>query len=84
MPKSSAVPNPCEEFDHVESDVLDLLAEPTGWRLWSPEEVGREVGGQSKAIDALNALHRAGLIHRTADGFVFATRAAIRALELAG
>jgi len=50
--------------------------------LWSVAELGLEVGDELQAIDAIEALHRAGLIHRTSDGFVFATRAAIRASEL--
>lgn len=66
--------------DHVESLVLDLLVDDP--RLWAPEEVGREVGNALEAADALESLRRAGLVHRTGEGFVFATRAAIRASEL--
>lgn len=75
-------PDPAAEADGIESTVLDLLTAPGGSGLWSAEEVGREIGSQLKAADALESLYRTGLIHRTGDGFVFATRAAIRASEL--
>ena len=84
MPDAQHVPDPQQESDSIESAVLDLLTGPGGHRLWSVEEIGREVGSSLKASDALAALHRAGLVHRTSDGFVFATRAAIRYAELAG
>jgi hypothetical protein len=35
-------------------------------------------------IDSVNALHRAGLVNRTSDGYVFATRAAVRHIQLVG
>jgi hypothetical protein len=47
-------------------------------RPWSVEEVIREYGERGDAIDALNRLYGHGLIHRTTDDFVWATRAAIR------
>ncbi len=75
-------PDPAAELDRIESTVLEVLIDPNGSQLWSVAEVGREVGDELRAIDALESLHRAGLIHRTSDGFVFATRAAIRASEL--
>lgn len=62
--------------------VLEVLIDPNGSQLWSVAEVGREIGDELKAVDALESLHRAGLVHRTSDGVVFATRAAIRASEL--
>jgi hypothetical protein len=68
--------------ERIESTVLEVLIDPSGSQLWSVAEVGREIGDEIKAADALEALYRAGLIHRTSDGFVFATRAAIRASEL--
>jgi len=73
-------PDPAAEADRIESTIFDMFIGPGGSGLWSVEEVGREIGGQ--VADALEALYRAGLIHRTSDGFVFATRAAIRASEL--
>ena len=84
MPERAAIPHPGTDADHAESDVLDFLTGTGGLRLWSLEEVGREIGSYVAARDALAALHRAGLIHRTAEGYIFATRAAIRAVELAG
>jgi len=35
-------------------------------------------------IDSVNALHRAGPINRTSDGYVFATRAAVRQIQIIG
>jgi len=32
----------------------------------------------------VRALHRAGLINRTTDGYVFATRSAVRMIQLVG
>jgi hypothetical protein len=47
------------------------------------QELEREVGNPVGVADAINALHDAGLIHRTSDGFVFVTRAAARFSQLA-
>jgi hypothetical protein len=66
----------------VERDVLDLLVAADGARLWSIEEIVREIGSEVKVHDAVAGLRRAGLAHRTSDGFVFATRAAVRSSEL--
>jgi hypothetical protein len=71
--------DPAAESDHIESLVLEVLI---GSGLWSVAELGLEIGDELATSDALEALHRAGLIHRTSDGFVFAARAAIRASEL--
>jgi hypothetical protein len=82
MPDEQPTPDPHDDSTQTEADVLVLLTDPHGRRPWSVEEVGREIESQIDASDALAALYRAGLIHRTNDGFVFATRAAIRASEL--
>jgi predicted transcriptional regulator len=63
--------------------VLELLLDPEAQRPWSLEEVAREIGTPIAVADALDGLHAAGLVHRTADGFVFATRAVVRYHELA-
>jgi len=69
------------ERDDVRSDhtVLELLI--TEDRLWSFEEVVRELGERVVIEDAVARLHGAGLIHRL-ESFVFATRAAMRAWQL--
>lgn len=48
---------------------------------WSVQEVVREIGDDVTAVDGLDRLYGAGLIHRT-DGYVWPTRAAQRADEL--
>lgn len=58
--------------------VLDLLTGDENQWPWSVEEVAREINAPIDAADAIDALHGAGLIHRTADGFVFPTRSAVR------
>jgi len=80
MPDAQPTPGPTEE----RTDGIVLLLLTTGdHRPWSVEEVIREHGHRGQALDALTRLNRAGLIHRTQDDFVWATRAAIRADEIA-
>jgi hypothetical protein len=75
---------PCRmpRSESAEWIVLDLLVDAEIQRPWSVEEVIREVGSPIAAADALEALRAAGLAHRPTDGFVFATRAAVRYHEI--
>jgi hypothetical protein len=73
-------------LDIAERDVLYLLTEPEdGQPLWSVEDIGREISGDTDdAAVAVRGLQRAGLVNLTADGFVFATRAAVRVIQMIG
>jgi hypothetical protein len=51
-----------------------------GWP-WSIEEIGRELGNQIEAVDAVARLTNTGLVHRLGN-FVFPTRTARRAAEI--
>jgi hypothetical protein len=78
------IPDPLQAFRDIERDVLYLLTEPEdGQPVWSVEDLGREME-RSDVIDYLRGLHRAGMIHKTTDGFVFATRAAVRMVQMVG
>jgi hypothetical protein len=69
-------------FDVMERDVLYLLTEPNDCQpLWSVEDIGREIESD-EPMAPIRGLLRAGLIHRTGDGFVFATRAGVRMVQL--
>ncbi len=83
MPNENPTLTPAEEFDNTDGTIMLLLRLPEEQRPWSVEEVIRELGDRHKATDALIRLHGAGLIHRTSDDFVWATRAAIRADKIA-
>lgn len=76
--------DPALASDLLERDVIYLLTDPGGQRHWSVQELGAEIEDAGGAADALSGLLRAGLIHRDSDGFVFATRQAIRYRELVG
>ena len=82
MPDAKPTLSSTEDTDCTDGVVLLLLT--TGdQRPWSVEELIREHGDRIQAIDALDHLYGVGLIHRTTDGFVWATGAAIRAEEIA-
>ena len=73
-----------EQYDAVERNVLYLLTDPeSGQPLWSVEDIERELETQDPLVP-VRGLLRAGLIHQTTDGFVFATRAAIRMVQIVG
>ena len=70
---------PVEEDAGIDSVVLGLLLDRDAQRPWSRDEIDREIGQDT--IDSLNRLYGAGLIHRL-EGFIWATRAALKAEEL--
>ncbi len=72
-----------EDEVRFERAILGLLLDPESRSPWSVEEILRELGdARVQAVDGLDSLHRAGLIHRCGD-FVFATRAAVRFDQIA-
>jgi hypothetical protein len=66
----------------VERVVLALLLEPGYMRPWSVVELGREIGSEPLAAEAIVGLHAAGLVQRVHE-FVWASRSAARFHELA-
>ncbi len=86
MPAQStdALENWTNSFDERERQLLYLLTEPKdGQSLWSVQDLCREIE-QSEVDDLLRGLHSAGLINKTSDGYVFATRPAVRLAHLVG
>ncbi len=73
------------ERDAVQRTLLDLLLTDEDPGLWSHDEIARAMDDSVVAIDAIDTLHAAGLVHRLGD-FVFPTRAAgrYRRLEQGG
>lgn len=79
---------------HVEADDRDearrrmvlymLCGIDSGPPLWTVEDLARELESADAADVAVTELLRGGLAYRTADGFVFASRAATVAVETIG
>ncbi|HEY3759116.1 MAG TPA: hypothetical protein VGL37_05105 [Solirubrobacteraceae bacterium] len=78
MPDAQPNRTPAEEEVYDDWAILEPLLDPNEQRPLSVDELIRERGDTVAAIDAIGRLQRAGLIHRVADDFIFATRAAIR------
>jgi hypothetical protein len=78
-------PTPLEK-DHsaVELHIIYLLTDPDDNQpLWALEDLARELG-EPEIIDYVRRLQEAGLLHRTSDGHVFASRAAVRQVQIVG
>ncbi|MBA3807936.1 MAG: hypothetical protein H0X28_06035 [Solirubrobacterales bacterium] len=84
MPDEDPNEDRLHPLDELERNVLYLLTQPEdGQPLWSVEDIGREMESD-EAITHVCALHRAGLVNITSDGYVFATRAGVRVTQLIG
>ena len=82
MPDAQPSRTPAEDEVYNDWAILEQLVYPEEQPPLSVDELIRERGDAVADIDAISRLKRAGLIHRTTDDFVFATRAAIRYTEL--
>jgi hypothetical protein len=84
MPDEQRIPDPAEQTRQTERDILYHLTNPEDNQpLWSIDDLAREMG-DPMVIDYVDSLHRSGLIHRTTDGYVFATRSAVRQIQIIG
>jgi hypothetical protein len=79
--QDKTMPDPGRMLDEMQLCVLCVLLAPAGSGLCSIEELGLAVGDREVAGLAVEGLHASGLVHRL-EGFVFATRAAVRFREL--
>jgi hypothetical protein len=56
--------SPAEQDAITDSAILGLLLDPDDRRLWSKDEIDREIGDHVAVADSLSRLYGAGLIHR--------------------
>ncbi|HEV7564384.1 MAG TPA: hypothetical protein VGO31_00295 [Microbacteriaceae bacterium] len=79
MPDQQPSPDtPDRAKNATNGTVLDLLIEDEDQRPWTHDELALEIGSAIVVGDAIDNLQAAGLVHKTSDGFIFATRAAIQ------
>jgi hypothetical protein len=72
MPDEQRIRDPAEQTRQTERDILYHLTDPEDNQpLWSIDDLARETG-------------EPGLVHRTSDGYVFATRSAVRQVQIVG
>jgi hypothetical protein len=83
--RQTTLESPDDRLNRVEREILYLLTGMKGEQpIWSPEDLGREVEDSDDAEVSVTALLQAGLVNRTSDGFVFATPAGVRVVQLIG
>ncbi len=76
--------DPAAMFDALERDVVYLLTDPERHQpVWSVEDIAREIE-TTDSMAVLQPLRRAGLVRLSSEGFVFATRAATRMVQIVG
>jgi hypothetical protein len=69
--------NPSLNTPDVERAIMSMLLDEDS-RPWSIQEIQRAIDDPIEAYNAICGLHAHGLINRTSDGMITATRAAIR------
>jgi hypothetical protein len=84
MPDQQPIHDSLRKDRETELDILYLLTDPEDHQpLWTLEDLAREME-KSDILDYIHPLRRAGLVHCTSDGHVFASRAAVRQIQLVG
>jgi HD-like signal output (HDOD) protein len=83
MPETQPTPDLACDEARIDWAILNLLIDTDQQRPRAIEELIREHGNQRDALDGVDRLHSAGLVHRIGE-FVFATRAAIRYSQIGG
>jgi len=88
MPDTDRIPENLtrgdRDFGDMERDALYLLTDPERHpTIWSVTDIGREMEFYDPEA-LIHPLRRAGLLHQTSDGFVFATPAAFHLVSLVG
>jgi hypothetical protein len=84
MPDEQPTRDPLERALNLEREILYQLTElEDNQPLWTIEDLEREID-QHGIIDYVRPLQRAGLLHRTSDGHIFASRATVRFVQLVG
>jgi hypothetical protein len=84
MPDQQPTRDPLEKALATEREILYALTDPSDIQpLWTIEDLAREMD-EPDVVHYVRMLQRAGLVHRTSDGHVFASRAAVRQIQLVG
>ena len=84
MPDQQPIHDSLAKARETERDILYVLTDPDDNQpLWTLEDLGREMN-EPEIIDYIDPLRRSGLVHCTSDGHVFASRAAIRHIQMVG
>ncbi len=83
MPDENPIHDVVAELNAIERDMLYLL---TGDDLpiWSVWDLARALERGKFIKDTIRSLRTNGLVNQTSDGYVFATRAAFRMVQIVG
>jgi hypothetical protein len=84
MPDEPTPNEQTRKWNGMERDALYLLTDPDRYpTLWSVPDIGRELD-YFDPESVVRPLITAGLVYQMSDGFVFATAAAFRLVQIIG
>jgi hypothetical protein len=84
MPDTQPNVHPAERARQIELEIIYHLTSPEDNQpLWALEDLAREMDTRD-IMAYVQPLLWAGLLHRTSDGHVFASRAAVYQVQLVG